>query len=729
MSASRSFKLLFNPAHAACAIAFGSLCIAVPTAAAPLNSDVATARATQDTGYALVQLNNEPLAGYARTQPAKGKKIDFSSSTVKSYRALLSQQRNDYKAWLRTHLPQANVTGEFDIALNAVSVKLNGATLAQVAASPLVRSAQYQSVYYPVSIDPDLALINAEQAWARNGGTAATAGAGVRVAIVDSGIDQAHPCFADSGYSAQTQVGDKRYTNNKVVAARVFNNKLNQNGVDAKAVGDHGTHVAGTVACNFETPAQVDGVTIPAGVSGVAPRALLGNYNVFPGTVASARSEDILNALEAAYTDLFDVANMSLGGGSHGIQDLVTVAVDNLDRANMVVAISNGNSGPGYFTVGSPGMAKRGLTAGASAVPHYVSAPVMAGGNIYGTASGEFPTVATDLTAPLGVVAGSVNGLDTACAALPGGSLTGRIALLSRGSCTFSIKVQNAAAAGAVAVLVVNNVAGDPTPMAGSGTIPAYMLSINDGASLLALGNGTSTTIGASLTYIISANANIMAGFSSQGPTDVDFRIKPDVVAPGVNVLSSIPLSYCKGAPCFAFFSGTSMASPHLAGSAAVVLSQHPLWSAAQVRSAIVNTAQTTVLKNYKTAALETDVNIVGAGLEDLNAAVYASVAMDPVSLSFSAVPSGSGQTRQLDLTLTNLAASAKTLDLAIGAQPSGVTYSVSSPTVLLPAGASTIVRVTMTAKAGATGHQQAHLNVSEGGVRVAHAALFTLMK
>ena len=102
---------------------------------------------------------------------------------------------------------------------------------------------------------------------------------------------------------------------------------------------------------------------------------------------------------------------------------------------------------------------------------------------------------------------------------------------------------------------------------------------------------------------------------------------------------------------------------------------------------------------------------------------------MDPVSLSFSAVPSGSGQTRQLDLTLTNLAASAKTLDLAIGAQPSGVTYSVSSPTVLLPAGASTIVRVTMTAKAGATGHQQAYLNVSEGGVRVAHAALFTLMK
>ena len=367
------------------------------------------ARATQDTGYALVQLNGEPLATYFRTKPPKGKKVDFTSNTARSYRAQLSNLRNDYKAWLRVNVPQVSVSGEFDISLNAVAVKLNGATLAQVSASSMVRLAQYQGLYYPNASqgDPDLALINAEAAWARNGGTEATAGAGVKVAVVDSGIDQTHSCFSDDGYPAQTQQGDKRFTNNKVIAAKVFNNKLNRSGFSAEAVQDHGTHVAGTVACNYQTSATVNGVLIPYGVSGVAPRALLGNYNVFPGDVENARSEDILNALEAAYADGFDVANMSLGGGSHGIQDLLTVAVDNLDQANMVVAVSAGNEGPGYFTVGSPGMAARALSAGASTVPHFVGAPVSAMGAKYGAASGDFAVVAADLSAPLGVVEGS----------------------------------------------------------------------------------------------------------------------------------------------------------------------------------------------------------------------------------------------------------------------------------------------------------------------------------
>ena len=160
------------------------------------------ARATQDSGYALVQLDGEPLATYARTAPPKGKKVDFSSTPVKAYRALLSKQRNDYKAWLRANAPQARITGEFDISLNAVAVQLNGATLAQVSATSMVKLAQYQGLYYPNAVDPDLALINAEQAWARNGGTPATAGAGVKVAIVDSGIDHTHPCFSDTGYAS-----------------------------------------------------------------------------------------------------------------------------------------------------------------------------------------------------------------------------------------------------------------------------------------------------------------------------------------------------------------------------------------------------------------------------------------------------------------------------------------------------------------------------------------------
>jgi subtilisin family serine protease len=266
-------------------------------------------------------------------------------------------------------------------------------------------------------------------------------------------------------------------------------------------------------------------------------------------------------------------------------------------------------------------------------------------------------------------------------------------------------------------------------------TIPAYMLSIGDGQSLQAAGNGAATTISATLSYFLTSNANIMAGFSSQGPTDVDWRVKPDVVAPGVNVLSSIPAAMCAAPPCFAFLSGTSMAAPHLAGSAAVVRGQKPQWSAAEVRSAIVNTAQPDrlgdppVLKGFAKAEPVDDVNIVGTGLENLLGAVNATVALDPVSISFGGVPSGSGQTRAQTLTLRNLSGSAKTFSLAVGVQPAGVSYSVSPSTVALAADESKSVTVTMSATVGASGHQQASLFISEGGAPSAHAVLFTLIK
>jgi subtilisin family serine protease len=720
----------FRPARLALACV-----IALSAPAFAAGNDAAGSGARQDTGYALVQLAGDPLATATKTKPPRGKKIDFSSASVKSYRAQLAALRNDYKAWLRKNVPGARVTGEFDLAVNAIAVQLNGATLAQVSATPLVTMAQYQGLYYPNDAnDPDLDLISAIAAWNQGGG-AASAGAGVKVAVVDSGIDATHPCFSDVGYDTQVQLGDRRFTNNKVIAAKVFNNKTPQQKYTAEAIEDHGTHVAGTVACNLDTPASVQGVSIPYNMSGVAPRALLGNYNVFPGHVENARSEDILNALEAAYEDGFDVANMSLGGGSNGIQDLLTVAVDNLDRANMVVAVAAGNSGPGLFTVESPGMAERALTAGASTVPHFVGAPVTVGGNTYGAAAGDFAVVEDDLTAPLAVPGpAEVNGLNAACAAFPAGSLSGKIALVSRGTCTFSAKIRNAQAAGAAAVLVANNVPGDPTAMGTDGTpdqptIPAYMVSLDDGQALKPQG-GASATISASLAYFATTNADIMAGFSSQGPTDVDFRVKPDVIAPGVNVLSSVPHSACKTPPCFAFNQGTSMASPHLAGSAAVVRGQHPGWSAADVRSAIVNTADEGVLKNTS-GTPATNAQIIGSGRENLLAAVNASVALDPVSVSFGGVPSGSGQSWSKEVTLTNLSGSTQTYSLTIGsAIGSGVSFSVQPASVALAAGESATVTVSTTTAKGATaGLKQATLRVGAGGSEVAHAVLFTLVK
>lgn len=703
-------------------------------AASSPNTDATTTGPRVDKSSALVQLVGDPLATSTRTRPSQGRKIDFNSNTVKAYRAQLSSLRNDYKAWLRANAPKARVTGEFDISLNAVAVQLNGTPLATVAAAPQAQRAEYEGLYSPTGNDPDLAIINAEAAWNQSGG-AANAGEGVKVAIVDTGIDVTHPCFSDAGYSTQSQLGDRRFTNNKVIAAKVFNNKQPSRGYTPEAIQDHGTHVAGTVACNANTPATVDGVSIPYRISGVAPKALLGNYNVFPGEVGNARNEDIMNALEAAYADGFDVANMSLGGGASGIQDLLTVAVDNLDRANMVVAVAAGNSGPGHYTVESPGSAARALTAGASTVPHFVGAPVTVNGKTYGAATGDFATVATDLTAPLGVVSGSTNGLGTACSALATGSLSGKIALLSRGTCTFSTKIRNAQNAGAVAVLVVNNVAGDPTAMAEDGTanqptVPAYMFALSSGQDLKN-SNGAATTISKDKDYIRTPNVDIMAGFSSQGPTDVDYRVKPDVVAPGVNVLSSIPHQFCDAPPCFAFFQGTSMATPHLAGSAAVVRQQHPDWSAAQVRSAIVNTADQGVLKSYKDGTtIVKDVNVSGAGRENLDAAVKASVTLDPVSVSFGAVPSGAGQTKSFNVTLTNVGDSAKTFGLSVSSSGDSVAYSVSPRTVTLEPGSSSTVTVAMSATQGAAaGDYQGKLSISDAGNEVGHAVVYTFVK
>src|SRR5437879_2216454 len=225
-------------------------------AAFPLATALAAAGGSQrmDTGSALVQLGGEPLATDTKTKPPRGKKIDFDSSTVKSARAQLSALRNDFKTWLRANAPRAQVTGEFDLALNAVAVQLNGEALSTLAAAPMVRRVEYQGVYYPMITDPDLSIISAMDAWNRAGG-AASAGEGVKVAVVDSGIDVAHPCFNDAGYGAQTRFGDPRFTNNKVIAARVFNNKTPSRGFTAEAIDSHRTHVAGTIGCNHDTPA------------------------------------------------------------------------------------------------------------------------------------------------------------------------------------------------------------------------------------------------------------------------------------------------------------------------------------------------------------------------------------------------------------------------------------------------------------------------------------------
>lgn len=695
----------------------------------------APAGAGVDRSSATVVLTEAPLATSVATR-ADGR-VALASAEAREQRQRIWAERSDFRSWLRAHAPKASIVGSHDVALNAVTVRLGGESLTTLRSAPQVTAAEFEAVYVPLGHeDPQLARVDAVEAWGAAGGPA-EAGSGVKVGIVDTGIDLDHPCFADGD-----PTNDGALTNDKVIVAKVFHNKAGVRGFTPADLNGHGTHVAGTVACNLHTGgAEID---VPEGTdapvdyapSGVAPAALLGNYNVFPGPGGSARSEDILNALEAAYADGMDLVNMSLGGGASGVQDLLTVAVDNLERAGMLSVVAAGNDGPARYSVGSPGSAERALTVGASSVGHFVGAPVSVGTAEYGAAVGDFATVEENLTASLAVVPGTANGLSTACNGQSLGDLTGGIALVSRGGCTFSEKIRNAQAAGAVAVLVANNTAGDPTAMGTDGTasqptVPAYMVSVGAGRDLAAE-NGQDATIGADLTYLSdTGNDDIMAAFSSQGPTDVDWRIKPDVVAPGVNVLSAQPLAFCPGEEsCWAFYQGTSMATPHVAGAAAVVIdafrSAGVDYTAEDIRSAIVNTAEQGVLTSRLdgTTVVE-DFNTVGAGQLDLDSAVGAVLGVGPVTTSFGRVPSGSGQTLTEEVRLSSLSGEPVTVTLVL-ADSDAVDFALGRTTVEVPTTGSVTVPVSVTVPRGtATGDHQGQVSLLVGGEEVAHAPLY----
>ena len=677
---------------------------------------------TVDQGAVLVELKGAPLATYEKTKPEPGKKIDFSSTATKSYRAQLAALRSDFKQWLRTNAPNARVSREFDIGLNGVGVELNGTTVGTIAAAPMVQNVELQALFTPAAHDdPDLALINTLAGWGGSGGS--TAGAGVKVAVIDSGIDISHSCFGG---------GKNGGTNARVVVAKVFHHLARQRGYTPADENGHGTHVAGTIGCNLHTAASMDGVGIDYAPSGVAPAATLGNYNVFPADVDDARSEDILDALEEAYEDGFDIANMSLGGGSNGNRELMTQAVDKLDEAGFLSAIAAGNSGPGAGSIQSPGMAPRALTAGGITVGHFLATPVATSAGTLNSASGDLPSLDADdedINATLKVVldpANAVNGISTACNANKpaAGSLAGFIAVISRGTCTFSEKVRNAQDAGAIAALVVNNTGGDPTAMGLGGipnepTIVAYMLPLSDADEVKAA-NGNPATIFATKDYVRTTNDSLHYNSTSRGPTDVTFRVKPDVVAPAVNVLSSQPSDFCSIPPCWAFYQGTSMATPHLAGMAAVLKGQHAGWSAAQIRSAIVNTATENVVTQANgSGRLETNVNAIGSGRANLGAATNAQLALDPVSVSFGPVPSGGGQTKSITVDVSALQHGAA----ATGATVTGTTGTGVSFTAAVVNGD---VVVTMNAKKGAAaGPRQATLRVNGASGEVAHAVVF----
>jgi minor extracellular serine protease Vpr len=642
------------------------------------NADAFTQGPDVDRSSAIVQLKGDPLTTHSATKPAAGKKIDFNSNAVRSYRAQLSAGRNEFRRWLRANAPRARITSQYDVSLNAVAVQLNGTPLQTIAAAPMVERAEYNALYHP-NLSESHFIINADGAWGAAGGRG-MAGAGIKIADIDTGIDETHPFFDPTNFSypdgfpkcdaldsdSHTPDQDCRYVSPKVIVAKVFYNKARQQGLDAQAIQDHGTHTAGIAAGVYPSEdAVVNGVTIDD-MSGIAPGAWLGNYNVFPGNVDNARSEDILNAVDAAIADGMDVLNLSLGGSYHGNNDLLAMGLDNAVDAGLVVAVAAGNSGPGQGTLESPGRARKIITVAASTNRHFVGQPFTypaSGGTTIGAAVGDFPPLPT---ASFGLY---FNTELTACTSVDPGA-SGNVVVVNRGGCTFSTKVRNAIAAGAIGVVVINNVAGDPVAMAkdggGGDDLPAVMIGKNEGADLRTANPPDASAV-ATFEEFVTPNQDILAGFSSQGPTAVDFAVKPDVTSVGVNVLSSIT---CVGKPAgcpgdgsgWAFFSGTSMSTPHIAGSAAVLLGLND-WSPAQVKSALVNRADL-VIKDAVTGTHDVGPTAQGGGRENLSVAADATTWMDPVSASFGRVTVG--HPTSVTITLSNPTGTDETFSVSI---------------------------------------------------------------
>jgi minor extracellular serine protease Vpr len=701
------------------------------------------------TGYAIVTLKDQPLAaydghvpGYARTMPVPGQKLDLNSPAAQAYSSYLANARGAAKGWLANTMPTLQVVNEYSIVLNGLAVRLNGNAMNGLLNAPGANWVSNDYLYH-TEMNRSPTLIGAQTLWTAVGGQG-NAGAGVKIGIIDTGIDQTHPFLTDNSLTIpagfpkcdaiDSAIGTPdtqcKFVSNKVIVAKVFETLTN---FDAHAAQAHGSHVSGIAAGVANTCAPFVGCTL----SGIAPKAFLGNYNVFPGNVLSASSHDIAKAVEAAVADGMDVLNLSLGGTANP-NDVLVNAVNSATDAGVVVAIAAGNSGPGAGTVDSPGIADKVITVGASTNPHFIGVPATVTGiGTFGASVGQFASYVPAITATYALTTPS-NG----CTAIIQ-NLSNEIALIRRGLCTFTTKVRNAQNAGAIGVIVINSQQGDPIAMAQDGTtpvptIPAVMVSITNGNAMAAIAPNTVTIDGTTPKEFFSdgAGADILASFSSRGPPLLQSpgvgigqpqdKIKPDVVAPGVNVYSSVPSFACASPPCFAFFQGTSMATPHVAGSAALLIQLHPNWSPEQVKSALVNSAHRPVKSSTTGSALSNPMNR-GAGRIDLAAASQVSATLETsptpstlgngqASFSFGELRA-SAQTRSFTITLTSVSTSTVTYAVSVAPAVMGPTVSPSVTSMTLTAAGTATVNISLTLSPSLEGAFYGDVQLSGGPV------------
>lgn len=639
----------------------------------------------------------------------------------------------------------------FDTLWNGMSVRATPAQLAAlrkvsgvVAVFPVIAIDAPQELDGDIGQDMATAVLQSGVNLARqiviNG--KALDGAGVKVGVIDTGITYDHPDLAGPGYDTSKSGTPQRPTCPGSVGCRVVagydfvGDDFNSSGSGAALIpqpdGDphdcerpaaqngagHGTHVSGIVGAKA---ASANGVT------GVAPGVSFGAYRVFGcGSGSTTDSDVLLDAMVQAYQDGMDVVNQSLGASNQWPQYPTAVVADLMSDLGVVMVASAGNSGlnSGAWSHGAPGVGAKVISVASienTAVSFEKSFQVSAVSYGYSNATGA-PAAPTSGTIGL-TRSGTTATVNDGCNAFAAGSLTGKAVLIRRGTCSFATKALNAQNAGAGAVVLYNNASGfiNATVAGGGITIPVVTVSAAQGATLSAQ-IPTALTDTVNLTWTSQAaaapnpSANLASDFSSYGLSP-DLVLKPDVAAPGGNIRSTYPLMLGG----YASLSGTSMSSPHTAGSVALMIEADKLRNGgnktltpARVRTLLQNSADPVLWRGNPGLGFYDTLARVGAGMIDVDDTINSTLRVEPSKLSLGEGEAGP-QTRTL--TISNTGAASVTLSLSsVNALSHGralapnsstsasvpffgsdASASFSAGSVTVPAGGSATVDVTVT--------------------------------